>query len=490
MKLYTSQEMQKADAAAISVGMPSLLLMESAGRAVAEIVLRHTPKTVLVLCGKGNNGGDGYVAARHLHLLGCQVRVLELSQAPNSQDSKTVRGAYLAHDNTATLTASSLQEALQENPLIVDALFGSGLHRPLGEDLVDYVSLVNQSNCQVISVDVPSGIDSDTPNIIGAHIKASETVQLAGAKLASAFYPAKSAFGEIHLVNIGIPEGILEQNSQVKLLSYKAVRNYLSLRKPSTHKYDVGTVLVIGGSQFYGGAAALVCYAALRAGAGLVTLASKENFAQQSEVIFEPLIWSEVVSALAAFPTKRAQVRVIGPGLAKEALNYLPDLIRQSPVPTVLDASALMPTEVCLDAIKEHGNCVLTPHIGEASKLLNRSTEGVLQNPIEAALKLAQIARATVVLKNATTIIADSKGRIAVSTRGHKGMATGGSGDALAGIIGAYLCNGEIFECSCAAVYTHGLAGEIAAKSYEDGLLPSDLIDCIPKAVQRIKEQK
>ncbi len=487
MKLYTSKEMQQADSAAVKAGMPSLLLMENAGRTVAEIVLGYTPKTVLVLCGKGNNGGDGYVVARHLHLSGCKVDVLELAQSPNSQDSQNMRSAYLAHSSTLALTTSSLQEALKASPLVIDALFGSGLHKPLNEDLANYVEMVNQSNCQVISIDVPSGIDSDAPNIIGAHIKASETVQLAGAKLASAFYPARSAFGKIHFANIGIPEAILEQNSKVALLDHKTVRTFLTTRDPSTHKYDAGTVLIIGGSQCYGGAAALACHAALRGEAGLVTLASKENFAKQSEIIFESLEWSEMVNTLAAFPTKRAQVRVIGPGLAKEALNYLPQLIKQSSVPTVLDASALMPTEACLDAIKEHSNCVLTPHVGEASKLLSKSTKNVLQNPIKAALELSQTVKATVVLKSATTVIAAPKGRVAVSTRGHKGMATGGSGDALAGLIGAYLHNGNNFERSCAAVYIHGLAGEIAAKRYNDGLLPSDLINYIPEAVQSIK---
>ncbi len=487
MKLYTSNEMQQADAYAAKVGIPSLLLMENAGRAVAEIVLNHTPKTVLVLCGQGNNGGDGYVVARHLHLAGCQVDVLELTKTPNSQDSKNMRSAYLAHNEAFALTANSLKEALKKNPIVVDALFGSGLHRPLEKDLAEYTALVNQSNCQVISVDVPSGIDSDIPNTIGVNIKANETVQLAGAKLASAFYPARSAFGKIHLANIGIPEYILEQNSKVQLLDHKLVRSYLPSREPNAHKYNAGAVLVIAGSQFHSGAAALVCHAALRAGAGLVTLASEENIARQPEIIFEPLVWSEMIATLATFPAKRGQVRVIGPGLAKEALNYLPELIKQSSVPTVLDASALTPIEGCLEAIRGHGDCVLTPHIGEASKLLNKSTQDIVQNPIQTTLELAQKVKATIVLKGATTVIANAKDQVAVSTRGHKGMATGGSGDVLAGIIGAYLYNGDVFERSCAAVYIHGLAGEIAAKDYDDGLLPSDIINCIPKAVQSIR---
>lgn len=491
MKLYTAQEMAAADQAAMEAGIASILLMESAGRRVAEAALEHWPGTreVLVLCGKGNNGGDGYVAARHLLLQGYSVRVLELASSRDemrSEDGRTVRAAYLAYPgaNHAKLDKDTLASALDDSPLVIDALFGSGLSRPLAGELAELVALLDEKGADVLSVDVPSGVSADSGELLGPAVHARRTVQLAGPKRASAFYPARGYFGESSVVDIGIPTGILESTAQVEFLTHTRVRAWLPVRTPDAHKYRVGTVLVIAGSERYLGAAELACRAALRAGAGLVTLAADARFpGSQPEVILEPFHGD--AKTLESFPDKRASARVIGPGL--ELGEALLSLIAQREVPTILDAGALTGGEEWFETVRHHGRCVLTPHLGEASVLLNTSTGEIAGDPMTAASALADKSQAVTVLKGASTVIAAPDGRVAVSTRGHPGMATGGTGDVLAGILGAWCARAEdLYARVCAGVFVHGLAGERAAERWGDGLGASDLLEQLAPAWQAV----
>ena len=384
MKLFTAQQMRAADRAAADAGIPLLLLMEHAGRAVAEAALRHfSNQPVVILCGRGNNGGDGYVAARHL-LGKRQIEVLELSAAPAGDDTKTMRTALLAHGVTPQpLTEQTLRDALQHHPLVVDALFGSGLSRPLENDLAEIVQTLNERGADILSIDIPSGLSADTGEILGPHIRATRTVQLAGAKVSSLFYPAKTAFGETEVAEIGIPSTILEAQSNVTVLTPETVRASLPTRTEDTQKYAVGTVLVIAGSAKYLGAAEMACRAALRGGAGLVTLAAEGSFSGTwPELIHEGLGWDknplEIVSGIG---DNRAQVRVVGPGLDSRAEPLLPELIAQKGVPTILDAGALTGGKGWFEAVRAHGRCVLTPHTGEAAKLLEMSTAEVKKRP-------------------------------------------------------------------------------------------------------------
>ena len=489
MKLFTSKEMRAVDRAAMDAGIPSLILMETAGRKVADAVLAHVssshaspnPGTILVLCGKGNNGGDGYVVARHLRLAGRDARVLELS-AELSGDPAAMRGAFAAVGGEAeVLDLDTLESALTSCALVVDALFGSGLFRPLEGELAQVVEALNSSPTPILSIDIPSGVNADEVNFIGAHVQATKTVQLAGPKRASAFYPARGAFGEVEVVDIGIPQEVLATHSSLTLLTPEHVSKHLPTRPQDTHKYEVGTVLVVAGSEQYLGAAEMACRAALRAGAGLVTVAGEARFTNTwAEIIFQPLHWDEgPLEQLADVSPKRAQVRVIGPGLDEHAAPHLSDLIAQSDVPTVLDASALTGGEAWFGAVREHGRCVLTPHVGEASRLLDLSASDILGDPVQAAQTLAEKGNAVALLKGASTVIALPGGRAAVTTRGHPGMATGGSGDVLSGLLGAWCAGAEtledLFERTCAAAFAHGVAGERAARRWGDGLVATDL---------------
>jgi len=487
MKLFTAREMRAADAAAVAAGIPLLLLMESAGRAVAEAALRAFPEHegVLVLCGRGNNGGDGYVAARLL--LGLRrVEVLELADAPTSESARAMRAALLAHGlHPYPLTQSALLRALRKGPLVVDALLGSGLARALEDKLAEVVETLNKSGAEVLSVDLPTGLSADTGGVIGPYVQATRTVQLAGAKVSSVFYPAKAAFGHAEVADVGIPRLVLDAESNVTLLGAETVRPHLPTRAADTHKYEVGTVLVVAGSARYLGAAELACRAALRGGAGLVTLAAEGSFpGTWPELIHEGLDWQqEPLATLSRIGENRAQVRVIGPGLGGEAAPLLPELIAQREVPTILDAGALAGGDAWVEAVHAHGRCVLTPHTGEAAKLLEIPTAELRGDPLRWAKTLAAQTGAVTVLKGATTVVAAPDGRAAVHSGGHPGMATGGTGDVLAGFLGAWCGDGEqLFERAGAAVWVHARAGEHAAARFGDGLIASDLIEALPRA--------
>ena len=493
MKLFTAEQMRQVDKVATDSGIDTQLLMEAAGQKVAETALNYWPEaqTFLILCGKGNNGGDGYVAARYLHISGKRMSVLELASAQDAlgtQDSRSARATWLAQGaQTQPLSVETLQKELKKADIIIDALFGSGLSRALKGTLAEVVSIINASNLPVLSVDVPSGLSANTPLPIGPNIKATRTVQLAGPKCSSVFAPAKEAYGDWEVVPIGIPEKILNAQSHLHFLSDTDIRDWLPQRGSDTHKYTAGTVLVVAGSSRYLGAAELASRAAYRAGAGLVTLAAQERLPNSwPEIIFERLEWDDKpLKQLEALSSKRVQSRVIGPGLDEGAQRYLPDLILHGEVPTVLDAGALAGDSAWQEAVKRHGCCVLTPHVGEAAKLLGETSEVIEDDPVVAAQRLAEQFGAVTVLKGAATLIASPQGRLALSSRGHPGMATGGAGDVLAGLLGAWLTNVEsintLFERTAAAVFIHGVAGETAAKRYGNSLIATDILESFPE---------
>ncbi|HZJ08132.1 MAG TPA: NAD(P)H-hydrate dehydratase [Trueperaceae bacterium] len=548
MKLYTAAQMREADIRATEAGVSTSLLMEAAGSAVADRLLDLFPTaaSVLVLCGKGNNGGDGYVVARRLLAGGPPVKVLELSDQPSTPAAAAARTALVeAGGEPEPLTAASLQEWVDRHcgeagaaieAVIVDALLGSGLDRPLREDLAELVTIINSGPCQVLAIDVPTGIDADSPNPPGAHVRADATVQLAGPKIAAYFHPARAAYATGHdlrqraefVADIGIPRAVLDELSDVLVLDESLLRAWLPPRPATAHKYDAGTVAVIAGSQRYLGAAELACRGAWRGGAGLVTLVANARLAGAwPETIFAPLdaaepshdaahSGSEYVRELPRWPPpglepRHAAACVVGPGLDPGSLWLLEPLLDWSPGPLVFDAAALEPAAL-MRALAEGpddvaARIVLTPHAGEAARLLSHGSEPVSAHdiagdPLAHALRLAETTGATVVLKGPTTVIAKPGGGAAVSSRGHRGMAAGGTGDVLAGLLGALLAaptgNGEggspqhrggdasgrdavspvnLFERACLAVFVHGVAGERAARALGNALIANDLVD-------------
>ena len=503
MKVFPVQAMRDVDKAAVESGMPSLLLMETAGRHVFEKIDLEKFDKALILCGSGNNGGDGLVVARYLFQAGIDVELF-VTERSKTIDVTTMRealksyGEFSIKDKHASVAASihykslslevvqaSLSNHTATRTILIDAIFGSGLRGEVEGEYAEIIKCVNHSSLHVLSIDIPSGVRGDHTILDGPYIKANQTVQLAGAKYASVFYPARKAFGEISTVSIGVSEDILDKHAIGELLNNETVSRYLPQREADTHKYRVGTVLVIAGSNQYRGAAQLACMAALRAGAGLVTLASNiEVSSIIPEVISKSIDWQEnLCEQLSDVPENRGQVRLIGPGLDNVSSDNLIRLIASSNVPTVLDASALIADKQWFSAVHKQGNCILTPHVGEAARLLGKTSAEVNQSMIVSAKELAVLTDAIVILKAATTVIADATGRCAVSVRGDSSMATGGSGDSLAGIVAAFVASDmsreQLFERCCAAVYLHGMSGEVAALRFGNGALPSDLISCV-----------
>jgi NAD(P)H-hydrate epimerase len=499
--------MAEADRLAAASGVPVEALMGAAGRAVAREVRERFPgaRRALVLCGPGNNGGDGYVAAATLaaHL---EVALLEATEEPRTPAARGAREAALrAGLAPAPLSAGAvtawLAAAEPDAAVAVDALLGCGLARPLGGVYAEAAAALNAGAVPVVSVDVPTGVDADRAAPPGEHVRADVTVQLAGAKVASAFHPARASFAGarpgrpsgVVVADIGIPAEVLASVSPTLWLDAETVAPWLPDRAPDAHKYEVGTVAVVAGSRRYLGAAELVCRGAWRAGAGLVTLVSRER---------HPAAWPETVLVPPAddgsWPPPGSSARasaalVVGPGLDPEEtgspLRGLGALLDWAPGRVVLDATALHPEALAphlpaLRRLAERGApAVLTPHAGEAARLLEGLgiDADVRGDQLGAGRALSAATAAVVVLKGATTVVASPDGRASVSDAGHPGLASGGTGDVLAGALGALLAapGGDVFERACAAVHLHGLAGERAARDLGVGLVASDVADAI-----------
>ncbi len=507
MKLYTAEQMRRADAGAAAAGVPTYQLMQAAGAAVARAVLQHYPaaRPVVVLCGLGNNGGDGYVAASRLRGRYREVRLLELEGAGERPgDASTARAACLAAGGRAErLDAGSAPILLAwlgaqagtpgTRPVVIDALLGSGLNRPLTGWLGELAAGLGGTGAAVVAIDVPSGLNTDQALVPGPHVTADLTVQLAGHKAASLFYPARAAYGRSVLAEIGIPLHVLETASEVTIVTSADARAALPARRPGGHKYGAGTVCVVAGSQRYRGAAELACRGAWRGGAGLVTLVAAERHPSGwPETMLEPHEAGQPWPPPGLAP-KLAAACVIGPGLDPAALPHLPTMLSWAPGPVVLDATALNPAALS-GCRQQLGNApvVLTPHAGEAEALLAAwapEHSGLTRSdPLAAATSLAVLAQATVVLKGPTTVIADHTGRVAVSPRGSPALASGGTGDVLAGLLGALLAapggSEALFERACLGVWLHGVAGELAAAQVGSALVASDVVTALHRARQ------
>lgn len=470
MRLFTPEAMRAADARAVELGYPSLLLMEAAGRAVAQVAKTAWPaaRNFVVVAGKGNNGGDGLVAARWLHLWGRAVRVF----APEEHrgDAALARAALLAHLEIEPLETLELSGA----DVVVDALFGTGLTRPLEGRWAEVVERIQAASKPVVAVDIPSGLP------YSPHITAEVTVALAGLKPTHVFYPARSACGRIQLAPIGLPPELLEPRDLPELLTPKAMRALLPQRPGNAHKGSVGRVLVVGGASEYTGAPSLAALGAYRAGAGLVTVAypSDARVDPPLEAVRLPVSrWQDA----RLFDAKAEALAVgMGGGLSGAAAARAAVKLKK---PTVLDADALYP-EVAKAYAAATVPTVLTPHPGEAARLLETSTEAVVQDPLRAASELARRYRATVVLKGGPTVIAEP-GRTAVNSTGNPTMATGGAGDVLSGVIAAFLAAGlKPWDAARLGVYLHGLAGDHLERL---GLLARELADALPTARQQLE---
>ena len=494
--VLSRDQIRAFDREATERSVPSLVLMENAGRNATDVLVREMlgdaprAKRVVVVCGTGNNGGDGFVIARHLLARGAAVSVALLgSRDKLSPDAKSNANAWLGLGGH--VEALSDAAALDPADVYVDAIFGTGLDRPVEGLARAVIERLNESPDRVFAVDVPSGLDAQTGAILGVAVHAAHTATFAHYKLGLLTPAGAACSGRLHVVDIGVPASLVDKvGHDAELLEPSDVARMIPPRAPDTHKFRAGHVGVLAGSPGRTGAALLVSRGALRAGAGAVTVATWHDAlpslqARQLEVMTASLdaLEKPLIEVAASFATaKRAIVAGPGFGTDERAATAIRALLVGYDGNVVLDADGLTlyaarPTE--LAAARAH--LILTPHAGEAARLLGGTADAIEADRFTAARTLAQKTKAVVVLKGAHTVIAAPDGRLVICAAGNPALATAGAGDVLAGVIGANACNMQPFEAACAGVHLHAAAADRwAASGRHRGLLASEIADYVP----------
>ncbi len=478
--LYTAEQVRALDRAAIACGIPGTELMERAGQAAYGLLRERWPEArqITLLCGAGNNGGDGYVLARLARSDGLNARVLQLGDVERlGPDARTKLEAWLAMGGAL----EPFRELPRRSDVIVDALLGIGLERPLEGDWARLVQAANAQRAPVLAVDIPTGLHADTGRVLGVAIRASATISFIGLKQGLFTGAGPDRCGDIHFGGLAVPAVIYAgEILSARRLDWKKASGLVEPRRRDAHKGDFGHVLVVGGAPGFSGAARLAGEGALRAGAGLVSVATHPAHAThlnagRPELMVRGLTDPEDLSPLLA----RATVVAIGPGLGRDPWGLcLLERVLTEDKPLVLDADAL-------NCLAETGirreDWVLTPHPGEAARLLGCTTAEAQADRFATLRQLRGRYGGTVVLKGAGTLILGPSHRPpGVCSQGNPGMASGGSGDVLTGIIAALLARGLAVEDAAeAAVCLHAAAGDAAAGDGEQGMLASDLITAL-----------
>ncbi len=517
MKVLTASQMQEVDRRTIEdVGIPGIVLMDNAGRAVADAIrakfAEGRTKSALVLAGKGNNGGDGYVVARYLIDGGWQVQTLVMAErSAISGDALVALGALENSGGEVHFAADAERleaflECAAEPGVLVDAMFGTGLSKPIKGHCKVVIDWLNRQGSPVVAVDIPSGVDASTGRVPGVAVEADLTVTFAFPKVGLVSYPGAGLAGELMVVDIGVPANIKEEvSSDCRLIAAAEAKRLLPLRTRDGHKGTFGHLLVLAGALGKCGAAVMSAEAGLRSGAGLVTLGcplciQPAIAARLTEVMTVPLadFGGEVsMQALGQAGTLMdgKQAMAIGPGLGigKEAVTLVRRMIQDSDLPLVVDADAL--TALCghLEVLGRRNNrkIVLTPHPGELARLTGLSNTEIQKDRFVVAREFAMRHNLVLVLKGARTLVAAPDGRVHVNTSGHPGLASGGMGDVLTGLIGGLLAQGlAAVEAAVLGVYLHGLAADRLLETFGvAGLLATDVIRELPAARRALSKE-
>jgi hydroxyethylthiazole kinase-like uncharacterized protein yjeF len=509
--VFTAAEMRALDRRAIeTLGVPGPRLMENAGRGAAALIAREWApirgKRILVLCGKGNNGGDGFVVARHLKGKGARPRVLLVGlRGEVKGDAAQALGRWRGkveeiRDEGDMATAA---RALNEADLVVDALLGTGLTGPARGLVAQVIERLNKSagraGVPVVALDLPSGLGSDGGALLGPTVRATVTATFAGLKRSLLVYPAAELAGRVTVVPIGLPQAEVNRGVSTFLLEEADIRPLFPPRPAEAHKGSYGHLLVIAGSLGKTGAAALAGRSALRSGVGLCTVATPAS--QQPivagfsmETMTEPVV--ETASQSLAVKAREHLLELamqrdavaLGPGISldpeTQALSRA--LVAEVPRPMIVDADALSALAGHLDLLEEApAPRILTPHPGEMARMLGVSIAQVQADRIETVRRFCVRYRVHLALKGARSVLGSPDGRIFINPTGNPGMATGGSGDVLTGMIGAFLARRfDPLPALQAGCFLHGLAGDIAAADRgEEGLVAGDIIEAIPSAL-------
>lgn len=511
MKLVFAEEMKKLDRLAVEkYAMPGIVLMENAAKAVADkaaaLALAGGLSRIVVVCGKGNNGGDGFGAAKWLLNYGFKVKVLLAGCKAEDISGDALLQLQMYQQAGGSMECINTAEDCQlaeiiclKADLLIDAVLGTGFSGELQGTIKEVCRIINSSHKTVVAIDVPTGVHADNGFAADGAVKADCTVTMALVKTGLLLYPAKDYVGELVCANLGMPEKLVEECSSKKyLLTEEIVRNLLPLRKGNAHKGDAGRVTAAAGSPGYTGAAALAANAAVKAGAGLVSLLAPLSCRdilsiKLTEVMVHGLLERMpgiLGGGAAADITAKANagdVLAIGPGLgtAESTQEVIREVIKKAEVPMVIDADALTALKGHLEILQENAaSKVITPHPGEMARLLDMEADEADKCRLEIAEKYAKEWNCIIVLKGAPTVIGCPDGSVYVNTTGCNAMATGGSGDVLTGIIaGLAAQNISLQEAALCGVYLHGLAGQLAAEGTV-GLAAGEIAELLPAARQ------
>ena len=479
--LYSAAEMRAADAGAIeALGIPGVVLMERAGAAAAaEILAGREPGIAAVVCGGGNNGGDGFVVARHLYAAGWEVECL-LAADPAGLPEDARRNHDIAVRMGVPMRDGVRRARLQRAGVIVDALLGTGFHGTPRPDAARVIAAM-AGLPGIVALDVPSGVDAST-GTAGDAVSAEVTICFHGRKLGTAIEPGRSHSGRVVVADIGIPPQADSATAAVLADGLEPIA-----KRPSDTKYSAGAVLVVGGARGFTGAPLMTSLAALRAGAGIVWIAAPPDAARILEARVAEVMVRPLPEALEL--RERAGAVALGPGLGRtpEAVGLARELGTGHAGAIVIDADGLFAFAGDLGALAGRPSpAVLTPHEGEMGRLLGESSEWVRANRLEAVRRAAVQCGCVVLLKGPDTLVADPGGRLCVSHAGPSGLATAGSGDVLTGVVAAMLARGgDAWTATCAAAEAHGRAGRIASERIgPSGIIATDVIAALPGALR------
>ena len=516
-RVVSASEMRWCDETTIKkYGIPSLLLMENAGRGVAQVAGgRFGPlrgEHVLIFCGKGNNGGDGFVVARHLLNAGARITIVLLASARELKgDAKTNFDILkrLQKTNSELLSmmpfTKALLSKLPKARVIIDAIFGTGFSGAVRGTYLTAIEWINRQGVPVLAVDIPSGVDGTTGVVINTAVKATCTATFGLLKTGLLCNQGQDHVGDLDVIDISIPD-VVRRSRTLKTYLVEAgdLRSQLPHRPSTAHKYSVGKVFILAGSKGFTGAAYLCATAALRAGTGAVILGTPESVypilgRRLTETIVTPLPSTgegSVAQAARRIIEEKlawADVAVIGPGLSTnaETQDLLVSLLLEYEGRLVIDADALRAiARIGMKHLKRlKSSFVLTPHSGELARLIDIPAKEIEINRIAVAREAASMSRATIVLKGGPTAVGADDGSVFLNSTGNPGMATVGSGDVLAGIVASLWAQGmEGPVAAYCGVYLHGLAGDFARDAYgERSVVAQDLIDKLPAAIKGVE---
>ncbi len=511
MRIVTKEEMKALEIETVkNYGIDELIMMEHASMSIylsmEEELGSLENKDIFVVVGKGNNGGDALAACRNFIESGARVRVCLALGDPTGDLPKKhlailekMKIPIFAYTKS---THSTFIEALKEADIVIDGILGTGTSNLLSNDLVALTDSINENSKYTVSVDIPSGVDANTGRVLGGSVKADMTVTFGLVKRGMLFYPGREMCGKVKLAKIGIVPRLFETEIfKGELTTFGDAKKLMPKRPRFSNKGTFGKVLIIAGSSQYTGAPVMTTAGALRVGAGLAIVGMPEPFntvvtTTLPEAVAFPLPATQdgfiAVRSRNAIEEliSRVDVIAIGPGLGKgfETGEVVKWLVSNFAKPLVVDADALNLLAKDIENVKFSKNTIITPHPGEFARLTSKDVNSITSDPVTHALEFAQTKGVCVLLKGATTVIASPDGKYTVNVTGNSGLATGGTGDVLTGMIAGFTAQGmNVTEAAKLAAYVHGRSAEVYAETKnEASLLPRDLIDCIPDVLMEL----